>query len=77
MVAGGLDTVPANIIMTTGYLASAHGQEIQERAHDEIQKVYPHGDAWEMCLQEEKVPYITALVQVRTPPTSHMQGADD
>lgn len=26
-------------------------------------KVYPEGDAWDKCLGEEKVPYITALVK--------------
>lgn len=62
MVSAGLDTIPGNIIMGIGYLSSAHGQEIQNRAYDEIMKVYPNGDAWERCLVEEKVPYVTALV---------------
>lgn len=63
MVSAGLDTVPGNIIMGIAYLASDHGQQIQARAYDEIMKVYPNGDAWEKCLVEEKVPYITALVK--------------
>ncbi|KAI1908623.1 hypothetical protein LOZ53_005920 [Ophidiomyces ophidiicola] len=63
MVSAGLDTVPGNLIMGIAYLASAHGQEIQERAYDEIGRVYPHGDAWERCLVEEKVPYISAFVK--------------
>ncbi len=63
MVSAGLDTVPGNLIMGIGYLSSAHGQEIQKRAFEEIMKVYPDGDAWEKCLVEEKVPYITALVR--------------
>lgn len=49
--------------MGIAYLSSAHGQEIQQRAYNEIMKVYPDGDAWERCLLEEKVPYITALVK--------------
>jgi phenylacetate 2-hydroxylase len=61
MVGGGLDTVSATIILGIGYLSSPHGQEIQERAYAEIQKVYPNGDAWEKCLAEEQVPYVTAL----------------
>ncbi|KAL2006043.1 hypothetical protein VTN00DRAFT_9697 [Thermoascus crustaceus] len=63
MVSAGLDTVPGNLIMGIAYLSSPHGQEIQKRAYDEIMKVYPNGDAWERCLVEEKVPYITALVK--------------
>ena len=61
MVSAGLDTVPANTIFGIGYLSSPHGQEIQERAYEEIQGVYPDGDAWEKCLVEERVPYVTAL----------------
>ncbi|KAL4819779.1 phenylacetate 2-hydroxylase [Aspergillus spinulosporus] len=63
MVSAGLDTVPGNLIMGIAYLASEDGQRIQKRAYDEIMKVYPNGDAWEKCLLEEKVPYITALVK--------------
>lgn len=63
MVSAGLDTVPGNLIGGLAYLASEHGQHIQQRAYEEIHKVYPDGDAWERCLQEEKVPYITALVK--------------
>ena len=61
MVSAGLDTVPGNLIMCIAYLSSQHGQEIQKRALDEINKQYPNGDAWEQCLHEEKVAYITAL----------------
>ena len=49
--------------MAIAYLSSPHGQEIQQRAYDEIMQVYPEGDAWERCLVEEKVPYITAFVK--------------
>lgn len=63
MVSAGLDTVPGNLIMGIAYLSCAHGQEIQQRAYDEIMKAYPNGDAWERCLVEEKVPYVTALVK--------------
>jgi phenylacetate 2-hydroxylase len=49
--------------MGIAYLSSTHGQEIQKRAYDEIMSVYPNGDAWEKCLVEEKVPYVTALVK--------------
>ncbi|KAJ4118874.1 hypothetical protein NW768_010612 [Fusarium equiseti] len=63
MVSAGLDTVPGNLVMGIAYLATSHGQEIQARALEEIYKVYPNGEAWEKCLVEEKVPYITALVK--------------
>ncbi|KAJ5382044.1 uncharacterized protein N7496_004472 [Penicillium cataractarum] len=63
MVSAGLDTVPGNLIMGIAYLASEDGQRIQKKAHDEIMQVYPNGDAWEKCLVEEKVPYVTALVK--------------
>lgn len=63
MVSAGLDTVPGNLIMGIAYLASEDGQRIQKKAYDEIMKVYPNGDAWEKCLVEEKVPYVTALVK--------------
>jgi len=47
-----------------GYLASPEGQHIQKRAYEEIMKVYPNdGEAWERCLHEEKVPYLTALTK--------------
>ncbi|OJJ45283.1 hypothetical protein ASPZODRAFT_17501 [Penicilliopsis zonata CBS 506.65] len=63
MVSAGLDTVPGNLIMAIAYLATEDGQRIQQKAYDEINAVYPDGDAWERCLLEEKVPYITALVK--------------
>lgn len=63
MVSAGLDTVPGNLIMCIAYLASEDGQRIQKKAFEEIMKVYPDGDAWEKCLVEERVPYVTALVK--------------
>jgi phenylacetate 2-hydroxylase len=61
MVSAGLDTVPGNLIMAVAYLSTPEGQKIQKRAYDEIMKVYPDGDAWERCLHEEKISYITAF----------------
>ena len=65
MVSAGIDTVPGNMIMGLGYLAwAAEGMEIQQRAYEEVMKVYPEpGEAWRMSVVEEKVPYITALVK--------------
>lgn len=63
MVSAGLDTVPGNLIMCIAYLSSEHGQEIQKRALQEINDMYPNNDSWERCLHEEKCSYITALVK--------------
>ncbi|OLL24410.1 Phenylacetate 2-hydroxylase [Neolecta irregularis DAH-3] len=63
MVSAGLDTVPANLIQGVGYLSSPHGQEIQDRAYQAIMEAYPHGNAWVKCLEEEKIPYLTAFVK--------------
>ena len=63
MVSAGLDTVPGNLVMGIAYLSSLDGQKIQKRALEEINRHYPDGDAWERCLHEEKVGYVTALVK--------------
>lgn len=63
MVSAGLDTVPGNLIMCIAYLSSPHGQEIQKRALEEINSIYPNNDSWEWCLKEEKCEFITALVK--------------
>lgn len=63
MVSAGLDTVPGNLVLGLAYLASEDGQRIQRKAYEEIMKVYPNNDAWEKCLVEEKVAYVTALVK--------------
>lgn len=63
MVSAGLDTVPSNLIMGMAYLSTPEGHAIQEKALRAISEVYPNGEAWEKCLVEEKVPYVTALVK--------------
>jgi phenylacetate 2-hydroxylase len=61
MVSAGLDTVPGNLIMGLAVMSTPQGAAIQKRAYEEIQRAYPAGDAWSKCLDEEKVPYITAF----------------
>jgi cytochrome P450 len=63
MVSAGLDTVPGNLTMGVGFLSTKQGQAVQSKALCAIEEAYPNGDAWEKCLAEEKVPYITALVK--------------
>ncbi|KAM4061186.1 cytochrome p450 [Hirsutella rhossiliensis] len=63
MVSAGLDTVPGNLIMGMAFLSTDEGQAVQAKALDAIHEVYPNGEAWDRCLAEEKVPYITALVK--------------
>ncbi|KAG5930440.1 hypothetical protein E4U42_001363 [Claviceps africana] len=63
MVSAGLDTVPGNIIMTMAYLSTEEGQVMQAKLLKAIEDVYPNGDAWEKCLVEEKVPYLTAFIK--------------
>lgn len=65
MVSAGIDTIPGNLIMGLAYLSTPHGQEIQQKAYEEIMSVYPQAEnkGWDACLVEEKVPYITAFVK--------------
>lgn len=44
-----------------GIAQMAMKPHIQKKAYEEIQKVYPGGDSWERCVQEEKLPYMAAL----------------
>lgn len=63
MVAAGLDTLPGNINMTIAYFSSPHGQEIQEKAYNEIMKAYPDSDPWQGCLTEERSEYMISFVK--------------
>lgn len=57
-----LDTVYGNLAHCLGYLSSSHGTELQSFAHRAIMDAYLDGDAWEKCVTEEKIPYISAIV---------------
>ena len=61
MVSAGLDTVPGNVIMGLAFLSSPEGQVVQRKSYEEIMRVYPNGEGWHKCLDEEKVPYVTAF----------------
>lgn len=61
MIAGGLDTTPACILLGVAILSGPQGQYLQQKLLEEINKVYPDGDAWKKCLDEEKVGYLGAF----------------
>jgi phenylacetate 2-hydroxylase len=63
MVSAGLDTLPGNFIMGLAFLSTPAGQTVQAKALVAIEEAYPNGDAWEKCLVEESIPYVTALVK--------------
>jgi phenylacetate 2-hydroxylase len=64
MVSAGLDTVPGNLVMGLAYLSSPEGRRVQQKAYAAIKAQYPDAkEAWHKCLQEEKVPYVSALVK--------------
>lgn len=61
MIAGGLDTTPACILLGIGILSGPQGDSLQKRLLDDIHKIYPDGNAWEKCLEEEKCEYVKAF----------------
>lgn len=64
LVSGGFETLSTTGLAGLGYLSSPQGQDIQARAFKAIMEVYSSPEqAWSDCLQEERVPYIVALVR--------------
>ncbi|KAJ9645600.1 hypothetical protein H2204_001181 [Knufia peltigerae] len=64
LVSGGFETLSTTGLAGLGYLSSSQGQDIQARAFKGIMEVYSSPEqAWSDCLQEERVPYIVALVR--------------
>ncbi|ETS85365.1 hypothetical protein PFICI_03390 [Pestalotiopsis fici W106-1] len=64
LMSGGFETVFSTAIIATGVLSTPQGQEIQQRAFDDILSVYDSPEqAFELCVTEEKSPYVTALVK--------------
>ena len=61
MIAGGLDTTPACILLGVAILSGPQGAALQARLLDDIQKMYPDGDGWRKCLEEEKCEYVKAF----------------
>ena len=64
MVSAGLDTVPANLIQGLAYLATPHGQQLQDVGYKALLEQYSSPtEAWDAVLREEKVSFISALVK--------------
>jgi phenylacetate 2-hydroxylase len=61
MIAGGLDTTPACLLLGVAILSGKQGESFQEKMLAEINSIYPDGDAWEKCLDEEKCLYVQAF----------------
>ncbi|KAF2206256.1 hypothetical protein CERZMDRAFT_89448 [Cercospora zeae-maydis SCOH1-5] len=64
LVSGGFETIPGTLTSCIGSLCTPEGQIFQERAYADIKRHYPDiRDAWKNSYQEEKVPYLRAIIQ--------------
>ncbi|EKG22472.1 Cytochrome P450 [Macrophomina phaseolina MS6] len=64
LVSGGFETLATTGIAGLGFLSTAEGQVVQQKAYDAIMSVYGSAEeAWEKCLLEENVEYVVALVR--------------
>ena len=61
MIAGGLDTTPACILLGIAILSGPQGASLQTTLLENIESSYPDGNAWEKCLQDEKCGYVMAF----------------
>jgi len=67
LVSGGFETIPGTLASCVGSLSTPEGQIFQERAYEDILRHYGSvEEAWERCFQEEKVPYVNAIVKEAT-----------
>jgi phenylacetate 2-hydroxylase len=64
LVSGGFETIPGTLTSCIGSLATLEGQVFQEKAYEDIKRYYPDAkDAWTESFEEEKVPYVNAIVK--------------
>jgi phenylacetate 2-hydroxylase len=64
LVSGGFETIPGTLVSCIGSLSTLEGQEFQEKAYQEITKVYTNiKDAWQVDFEKENVPYLNAIVK--------------
>lgn len=64
LVSGGFETIPGTLTSCLGSLSTPEGQIWQDRAYEDIKRHYPDiRDAWTNSFQEEKVPYLNAIIK--------------
>ncbi|KAK5113236.1 hypothetical protein LTR62_003572 [Meristemomyces frigidus] len=64
LVSGGFETIPGTLTSCIGSLSTPEGQLWQDRAYEDIKRYYPDvRDAWNNSFQEEKIPYLNAIVR--------------
>lgn len=64
LVSGGFETIPGTLVSCIGSLCTSEGIKYQDRAYDEIKKVYPDlKAAWADDFEKEDVPYLNAIVK--------------
>lgn len=63
-MSGGFETIYSTAIITIGMLSTEAGQDIQQRAYNDIMSVYDTAEqAFDQCLDDEKSPYVMGLVK--------------
>lgn len=64
LMSGGFETMYATAIIAIAMLSSSEGQAMQEAAYQDIMSVYETPEqAFELCVGEEKSPYVAGLVK--------------
>ncbi|KAF2721949.1 cytochrome P450 [Polychaeton citri CBS 116435] len=64
LVSGGFETIPGTLTSCIGSLSTAAGQVFQDRAYEDIKRLYPDTEeAWKKCYEGEEVPYVNAIVK--------------
>ena len=64
LVSGGFETIPGTLTSCIGSLSTKEGQDFQDQAYADIKRHYPDmRDAWRNSFQEERVPYVNAIVK--------------
>jgi phenylacetate 2-hydroxylase len=63
LVSGGFETIPGTLVSCIGSLSTPEGIKYQDRAYEDIRKLYPDiATAWSDNFEKEDVPYLNAVV---------------